>query len=51
MTNRELELEAAIELLRKAVDLRDEEIRKHEGRIMEMLEIIERQQDKIEGIK
>ena len=51
MTNRELELEAAIELLRKAVDLRNEEIRKHEARIMEMLEIIERQQNKIEGIK
>jgi len=51
MTERELKLEAAIELLRKAVDLRDEEIRKNEKRIMEMLEIIERQQDKIEGIK
>jgi len=51
MTERELKLEAAIELLRKAVDLRDEEIRKNEARIMEMLEIIERQQDKIEGIK
>ena len=51
MTERELKLEASIELLRKAVDLRDEEIRKNEERIMEMLEIIERQQDKIEGIK
>ena len=51
MTNRELELEATVEWLREAIDLRNEEIRKHEARIMEMLEIIERQQDKIEGIK